>query len=116
VSEIFFVLKSFFVAAVLLIMLQVKVGPTTLEEKATIWLSDSPFAHTLREVAQGGVIVIGKMVKKVSVLMSDEFAQQLRKENVPGHRELKFGFERSKKYLNEQAEKLARETNEKLED
>lgn len=59
-GEIFFTLKSFAVAMVLLACLQYKVGGETLETKAVRWISTSAIGSHLKDVADGAIKVTGR--------------------------------------------------------
>ena len=59
-GEVFFTLKSFAVALVLLACMQYKVGGETLETKAVRWVSTSSIGAHLKDVADGAIKVTTK--------------------------------------------------------
>ena len=54
-----FILKTFLFSLALLLVLQIKMGNDTLEEKAMYYLQDSAVVYPLRDVAEGAVRVAG---------------------------------------------------------
>ena len=56
--EIMFVLKAFLVAIVLTVCMQVKVGNSSIESQASVWLQTSSLPIYLTKVSQGAVLAI----------------------------------------------------------
>lgn len=54
-GELFFVLKSFGLALLLLAALQFKVGGETLEKKTVRWIETSTVGEHLKDVADGAI-------------------------------------------------------------
>lgn len=54
-SEIKFVLKSFFAAVVLIMLMQIEVGQATVESHAEVWIRTAPVARYLQGVADGAI-------------------------------------------------------------
>ncbi len=59
-SELFFVFKTFIITLVLILVMQIKIGKTTLETQSLRWLRDSVAVDGLRGVAEGAVAVSTK--------------------------------------------------------
>ena len=60
-SDIFFILKSFFLTGLVVTLLQVKVGDWTVENHALVWIKISPITRSLQKVASGGVMVMSDL-------------------------------------------------------
>ncbi len=56
-SEFFFVLKTFAVTVVILALLQIKIGRSTIEQRSMAWMHQSVAIEVLRSVADGAVTV-----------------------------------------------------------
>ena len=105
-SEIFFILKSFFLTLVVIIIMQVKVGENTIEEKTLQWIESSPMVSPLQEVASGGVKVVQQAWKAVFGSLNSKFFSAVKDKNLPGKRDLNFVLERSQEYLRDQGDKI----------
>jgi uncharacterized membrane protein len=57
-SEVYFVLKAFAVTIVLVFVMQMKVGNSTIEERSLNWMHHSGAIESLRGVADGGVLAV----------------------------------------------------------
>lgn len=54
-GDLFFVLKSFAITAVIVVLMQIKIGPQTIEQRSLSWLHQSFLAEQLQNVAEGAV-------------------------------------------------------------
>lgn len=61
-DEIKFVLKTFLASLLLISLMQIKIGETTVESRAYQLAAQSKFTHFLSDVAQGA-IQLGKQLK-----------------------------------------------------
>jgi len=75
VDEIKFVLKTFLASLLLISLMQIKIGETTVESRAYQLAAQSKFTHFLSDVAQGAV-VLGKQLKT-------KFDQTINKSKTP---------------------------------
>jgi len=64
-SELVFVLKSFIIAAVLIVAMQVKVGNSSLESYSQWWLQKSSFSLYIQSVAAGGALALKNLATGV---------------------------------------------------
>ncbi|MBK9322122.1 MAG: hypothetical protein IPM97_04045 [Bdellovibrionaceae bacterium] len=64
-SEFFFVIKSLIITALLTILMQVKVGPSSLEQQAQAFLQKSSTAVYVQSVAAGGALALKKLYYSV---------------------------------------------------
>ena len=111
-SELFLIAKAMFLTIVVVIVLQVKVGDYTLEEKAKIYALNSPMAGPLMEVAQGGAKVVTQGWSRLLGLMGNNISDFFNSDSTPGKRSLDVGLERSTRYLKETAKKAEQEARE----
>ena len=105
-SELFFIIKSFVLTILIVILMQVKVGETTIEEKTLMWIESSPVVLPLQEVVEGGVKVARETWKTVFGNLNSKFFNSVKEKNTPGKRDLNLVLERSQEYLRNQADKL----------
>ncbi len=54
-SDLLFVVKMFVITVLLVVVMQIKWGENTLEQKASIWIKQGVVAMSLRDAAQGGI-------------------------------------------------------------
>ena len=80
--DIFFVLKNFFLAAIIVLLLQIKVGHRTFEEHITVWLQTSSIVLPLHDVASGSVEILKKFWTETRV--KEDASSQLPDESEGG--------------------------------
>lgn len=104
ISSFFLILKAFVLTIAVILVMQIQVGQTTIERKSEAWLRTSPFVSQLQQVADGGMIVLDKLLGSIHQTLdrsesksSNSFAQDVE----PGKRHLRMKLERSKEYLKE---------------
>lgn len=105
-----FLLKTFLLTFVILICMQVRVGEFTLEQRAMFFVHDSPVVEPLREVAEGSTRAVRNWLRAISQKIGQTGKSVWDSGNQPGSR-LNTNLERSKAYLNEQAEKAKKLAN-----
>lgn len=101
-SELLFALKMAAVTFVLLIVMQIRVGDTTLEEHAHLWIQTSTPIMFLREVAEGGLSASYDAWSKVTSGIKTKYWSKYDSNQTPGKRHLGIGLDRSDMYLEEQ--------------
>lgn len=72
-AEVMFVVKSFLVAIVLTVLMQVKVGGASLEFHVEHWITSSSVGTYLQEVATGAVKAINTTSKAATQFVSEKF-------------------------------------------
>lgn len=72
-AEIGFVIRSFIIALLVVVIMQVKVGGSSIESYTNHFLTKSSAAVWVQGVAEGGVILIQKGAGKVSGFLEDTF-------------------------------------------
>jgi hypothetical protein len=65
-SAMFFVLKTFVLTVVVVMLMQIKIGRGTIEEHSMHWIRNSDAVETLRYVAEGAVSVAQSGMKAIS--------------------------------------------------
>lgn len=105
--------KSLALTVFIVLLLQIKVGDSTVEEKAVFWFRSSPMVEPMQKVVDGGVKVLKTTFGKVTGLFDWKLREQI--QDKPGNRDLKFRLERSRQYIREQAEHVARKMEGQLE-
>jgi hypothetical protein len=104
-GDLFFLVKVTVVTLFVVLLMQVKIGESTLEERSRAWVATSPMVGVLQEVADGAVLLLAEGYQKVSQTMTDRFSGKVNKEDQPGYRTLKLQVERSRAVLERQVEK-----------
>lgn len=107
------IVKSLAVTLVIVLLLQVKIGHDTLEDRAVFWFRSSPLVQPMQKVVDGGVKVVRTAFGKVTGLFDWDLKDQLKQK--PGNRDLNFQLERSREYLKEKAEKVAQKLKSEIE-
>ena len=106
-TDIFFVLKSLAITVVILILMQIKIGDSTMETKFHHWVNSAAVVAPLQEAADGGVALVKQAWNKVSKSFTGKTFNFFKEENIPGKRVLGLKLQRSAEYIKEKA-KLAR--------
>lgn len=57
-GDFFFVVKTFLYTLALVVLMQIKVGDTTIEERSHTWIQQSDLHRSLGKVALGAVTVL----------------------------------------------------------
>ena len=100
-GDIFFFVKMIVMAAFFILVMQIRIGQQTIEERSMVWLKESSMVVPLQEVADGGVVALSKVWDHVVNNTGDLFNS----ENIPGKRTLGIKLERSKAYVREQLDR-----------
>lgn len=116
-SELFFVIKMCVVTAIVVVLMQIRVGTETVETQVHAWLQTSTPSLFLREVAEGGLKATHDVWASVTSGVKTKYWEKFQPDKFPGNRQLKMQMERSEVFLEEQknkaqsrAEKLIQET------
>ncbi len=96
--ELMFVLKSLAIALVVTICLQVKVGNSTLENRAYNWMRSSPAPQFIQEVSSGAVLFLQRGAQAASEFVAETFGNN---SSLQKAGRLNFEFKRSPQYLKE---------------
>lgn len=99
-GDIFFVLRMAVYTTLIILVMQIKVGPTTLEEKVTDWTHRSEFSMVVREVAEGAVSFLGIGYNRAVQNINSSFSKYHSSDQIPGQR-LKKKMEKVKTFFKE---------------
>lgn len=97
-GDLFFVIKMCIYTLVIVVLMQVKIGPTTIEQKVIEITHQSQLAGVLQGVAQGAAAFIGDQYKAMRGQVNSQFIEQHSASQIPGER-LKAKVEEIKKSL-----------------
>lgn len=115
-GDIFFFLKMIVFTVVFILMMQIKIGPTTLEQKALNWIHTTSIMEPVHDVAQGGVIALKSLWSDVIGSIDSNVKKTFNSDNVPGNRSLGIELKRSQAYLKQAAEKAKEKAKEVVKD
>lgn len=104
-GDILFFIKMIVFTVVFILMMQIKIGPTTVEQKALHWIHTTSIMKPVHEVAQGGVIALKSLWNDVVSSIDSNVKKTFNSDNVPGKRSLGIELKRSQAYLKQAAEK-----------
>ena len=106
-KDIFFIFRVLMLTVAAILVFQIKVGETTLEQKSEAWVRGSALVTPLQEVADGTVVVIHKLIKKAEVFLAGRISSpkdqkaEAADDTQQGRRQLKMHLERSKDFIKE---------------
>ena len=101
-SDIFFFIKIIILTSIFTILMQIKIGETTLEQKTEVMIKESYFGQTMVEVAQGAIHALRDVYKSLLDNVDSKVTKELDQKNIPGHRSFGVELKRSKEFLSEQ--------------
>ena len=97
-GDFFFFIKMIVFTLVLVLVLQVKIGPTTLEQKVMTWTHKSEFSEVVQNVAESAIRAMGIGYSRVKGLLGSKSSATSAVFDAPGSR-LKSTIDDSKDYL-----------------
>jgi len=110
-GEVFFVIKTFIITFVFVLILQVKIGEQTLDQRIHTSIQASKLVAPIEETVRGGVLFIEHSYHKVLSLFNTSLKQKINGDHAPGSR---FKIPEMKRYTeemaNEVSEKVTAET------
>jgi hypothetical protein len=90
-GEVFFVLKTMVITIVVVMILQIKIGSSTIEQKSMTWIHESVVVESLRGVADGAVKIFSKGFNSVRSTITGDVSDRLSSETKAASFELKRG-------------------------
>lgn len=105
-------LQTLFFTLIVIVLLQIKIGESTLEQKTIQWYRTSNLVAPIQEVANGGAKLVRDIVNKVASSLDIQLFEKMK--NQPGQRDVQFQLERSKRYLEEQTRRAAQRIQQEL--
>ncbi|MBT4760467.1 MAG: hypothetical protein HOO06_02110 [Bdellovibrionaceae bacterium] len=112
IGNSFFIIRTFIITFIVVMVLQIRIGDNTLEERAVVYMQTSQAMKPVHEVVHGGVLAIKGGFKNFMGLFQSKTSEFFDKNNLPGHRTIGFQLRRSQKYISEKV-KDARDSVEK---
>ena len=100
-GDIFFVIRMCVYTTLIVLVMQIKIGSTTLEEKVTDWTHRSEFSVVVRELAEGAVSFLGVGYNRAIQNINSSFSRNHSSDQIPGQR-LQKKIEKTKSFLKEQ--------------
>lgn len=104
--EVMFVFKSFIVAIIVMIGLQVKIGKSSLEQRAEHWIQTSSVASYVQNVSSGAVLAIRNAAGVATDFVMETFGNESTAQKAG---RLNLNFKRSESFQKEQVEKDSEE-------
>ncbi len=85
-GDLLFILKMTVYTVIIVIIMQVKIGSTTIEQKAIELTHNSQIAGVLQSVAQGAVTFVGVQYNRATGHLKSGFFDKHKSSNQPGSR------------------------------
>lgn len=109
-SDLLFIIRMVIITVVVVLLMQIKIGPATIEQHSTEWLHTSSVVTSLQGVSEGAVKILTQTYKTIVTSLDTNIGKVFRKDEMPGTRAAAFGFQRSAEFMkNEDAKKKATE-------
>ncbi len=107
-SDLFFIIRMMVLTVVIVLIMQIKIGPSTLEQHSADWIHNSSVVSSLRLVSDGAVKALTQTYKSVAAILDTNIGKVFRKDEMPGSRHAAFQLKRSEQYFkNEEAKQAA---------
>lgn len=108
-GDLFFMVKMMVYTLIIVVILQVKVGPTTLEQKLQNLTHHSQLASQIQGVAQGAATFIGIQYNRATGHLNSKYIEKHSSSQRPGER-LKVKLKELKESLNKKWDEHEKET------
>lgn len=107
-GEIFLIVKASVLTLVIVMVLQIRIGNNTIEERIHAWAKGSTVVEDLQKVAKGAVVVGKKAFYQATASLEDtKVGDAIRDvKEIPGERHKALIIERSKGFVEEQKRRL----------
>ena len=109
-SHLFYVLKIGIATAIVVLLMQIHIGETTIERHAEQFIRQSSILEPIRQISEGGFILMKNAYRKTMIVVDSFVTKQFRAENSPGQRKL-VEIKRSLAFQKEQERKLEEQSN-----
>lgn len=104
-ADLFFVLRIFFATIAIVVLLQIKIDESTLEDRAQNWMRSSSAVDALREVSAGAVKMASQGYQSILSMIDKNMGSAFNREQMAGSRHLGWELGRSQAYTREQEAK-----------
>ena len=108
-ADILFVLKSFLVTFILVVVMQIQVGNNTIESHLQGWIRGSVVVQSLRDIAHGAVKVISQGYQSTVSTLDTKLGRGFNREQMAGTRGFGWPKERSESYRKEETKRAEQE-------
>jgi hypothetical protein len=105
VNDFIFAVRMLLITTVIVVLMQIRVGEYSIEARTENWIKTAPSVVVLREVAEGGLLVVHDAWSSLMSNINSKYSKKFDPETVPGEREIKLGLKRSEAYLDEEKKK-----------
>ncbi|MCB0364051.1 MAG: hypothetical protein H6624_13540 [Bdellovibrionaceae bacterium] len=100
-GDLLFFIKTIVITFLLAAVMQTQIGKRTIEAHVMTFIVNSPIVEPLQQVGEGGAAFVRDSWTKLKGIVESKIKTQ----EVPGQRQLGIHLQRSKQYIQEQAEK-----------
>lgn len=108
ISSFFLVLKAIVLTVVIVLLMQIRVGDQTLEQKSEAWLKNSNYISYLQEAADGGMILFDQALNKLDEVLDRQKTITSEASSIistePETRADRLKLKRSKEFIQEKAQ------------
>tara|TARA_B100001248_G_C27395630_1_gene465354 strand:- start:3428 stop:3763 length:336 start_codon:yes stop_codon:yes gene_type:complete len=101
---------------VFVLLLQIKIGERTLDEKIQAGIQSSHFAEPIEETVRGGVLMVEHGYRKFLSLFNQSLKEKINQDNAPGNRFKMPELRRQAEEIREDVEGKTKETAKKFRD
>ena len=95
--DLYFFLKCLVMTVVLILLLQIKIGDRTLEDKALIYFRGSEFSEPLDKIAKGGAKVVQSSLRSLKSKIKSGLSDEEESQKLEGQSSAKNSEDSSKK-------------------
>ena len=113
-GDLFFMIRMFIYTFIMVILMQVKIGPTTLEEKVIDFTHNSTAAGYFQGVAQGAAKFIGVQYRHFTGQLKSDYIEKYSGGESPGNR-LKTRLKELKETIDSEWKEKSKQVKESLE-
>lgn len=85
-GDLFFIVRMGIYTVFIVLLMQVKIGPQTVEERVVDFTHRSQFSNVIQDVAQGAVTFLGAQYNKLAGHVNTSFTRQHSSDQIPGKR------------------------------
>ena len=85
-GDLFFIIRMGLYTVIIVLIMQIKIGPQTVEQKVVNFTHKSQFSAVIQEFAQGAVAFLGVQYNNISGKVSTQFFRNHGQEQTPGSR------------------------------
>ena len=103
--DIIHFVKYLVMTFLIVLLMQIKIGENTFEQKAHAFIQTSSVTEPLRQVADGGERILRQSWRKLWGMFDKDLFKKMQREHLAGSRSL-IDIERSEQFIKENAKKI----------